>query len=366
MIKKKLKNTTAFAFGFLISILILEIFLNLYDPFGFRVEGNKIILPAKQQYIIKNDVTQKLPAIINHQKNSLGFRGDELNSSNNKVKIFAVGGSTTECYYLNDGKDWPNLLQSIINKELANKIWINNAGLDGHSTFGHKILVEDYLVSLKPDILIFYVGINDVGRSDLNEHDASRLKNNNAIKFKEKIKQFFLKKSKLIQVIKSIYRALNADHFQLHHNFVGFNNLKLLNLSQKKIEQELVNHEKYFLPNYEKRLIEIINICKKDHIVPFFISQPALYGEGYDEEIKVDLCKVQLSKNVNGELKWRVLQLYNNKLKEVSNKHNISFIDVANLMNKKSNYFYDWIHYTEDGSLEIAKIISKELIKYLK
>ena len=42
-------------------------------------------------------------------------------------------------------------------------LWLNNAGLSGNSTFGHYILMQDYLVKLKPKVVIFLVGINDLG-----------------------------------------------------------------------------------------------------------------------------------------------------------------------------------------------------------
>ena len=43
------------------------------------------------------------------------------------------------------------------------KLWINNAGLDGATTYRHLILMEDYVVHLKPKVVLFLVGINDVG-----------------------------------------------------------------------------------------------------------------------------------------------------------------------------------------------------------
>ena len=40
-------------------------------------------------------------------------------------------------------------------------VWLNNAGLDGHSTFGHEILLRSHIIKLKPDMIIFLTGIND-------------------------------------------------------------------------------------------------------------------------------------------------------------------------------------------------------------
>ena len=43
----------------------------------------------------------------------------------------------------------------------------NNAGLDGATTYRHLILMEDYVVTLRPKVVLFLIGINDVGAGNL-------------------------------------------------------------------------------------------------------------------------------------------------------------------------------------------------------
>ena len=64
----------------------------------------------------------------------------------------------------------------IAEQEDITKIWLNNAGLDGHSTFGHIILFKDYIVKLKPKIILFLVGANDVGRNEYSDNALSHIK----------------------------------------------------------------------------------------------------------------------------------------------------------------------------------------------
>jgi hypothetical protein len=47
--------------------------------------------------------------------NSIGFRADELPKESCK-QIIAIGGSTTECYYLDQSETWTDLLQQGLNK----------------------------------------------------------------------------------------------------------------------------------------------------------------------------------------------------------------------------------------------------------
>ncbi len=124
-------NFLAFIFGLLLTIFLLEIGLRCYNPFGFRLKGDRIILETNTSKTFANDKIKSLAPSITHSKNSLGFRGPELPvDRDNWTTIFAVGGSTTECYFISDGKDWPTLLGKKITKQ-SSKIWMNNAGLDG-------------------------------------------------------------------------------------------------------------------------------------------------------------------------------------------------------------------------------------------
>ena len=152
--------------------------LRIYNPIPHRIKGDKIILPVKKRYNIKNNNNVKLDKNILHTKNSLGFRGTEIPQNfSDYLSIIAVGGSTTECFYLSDGDDWPSKLEIKL-KEIYKNIVVQNAGLDGHSTFAHKILIDDHIVKLKPKIILFLIGANDVGRDDLNKgFDTKILKN---------------------------------------------------------------------------------------------------------------------------------------------------------------------------------------------
>ena len=46
-------------------------------------------------------------------------------------------------------------------------MWVNNAGLDGATTYRHLILMEDYVAQLRPKVVLFLIGINDVGAGNL-------------------------------------------------------------------------------------------------------------------------------------------------------------------------------------------------------
>src|SRR5688572_2782293 len=124
-IKEYFKSFLALIFGIVISLMLAEIILRIYNPIPFRVKGNEIVLPINQTITIDNTTLHGLDTLIIHKKNSIGFRGAEKPTDFEKyISIIAIGGSTTECYYHSDGQDWVSLLGSKLNKQYKN-IWIN-------------------------------------------------------------------------------------------------------------------------------------------------------------------------------------------------------------------------------------------------
>ena len=103
---------------------------------------------------------------IEYTRDEWGLRGTHGLPKN--VDVLTVGGSTTEQRYLDDLATW----QEVARRELQQQgrpLVLANAGVDGQSTIGHAFdftywfpLVPD----LQPRVILFYVGANDVLRSE--------------------------------------------------------------------------------------------------------------------------------------------------------------------------------------------------------
>jgi lysophospholipase L1-like esterase len=348
------KNFLTLCGGLLVSILIAEIVLHLFNPFPTRVKGNRIILPVNRKYSFINDTIRSLDKRIEHTKNSIGFRGPEFPSNAaDTIKIFCVGGSTTECFYLSDGYDWPTLL-GVKLQEVNPHVWVNNAGLDGHSTFGHELLLQDYLIDLEPDYIIFLVGANDMGRSDLNDADVWSIRGRYT-----SVRNILWEHSELVNIYMQIARYFQAKKKKIVHGSHGVLNAPLLDLDDTFIQTELARHTDLFLPSFKKRVQALIDICQRHSIMPVFLTQPVLYGDAIDPVTNTDLAKVKLSKNMNGYLLWREMELYNDVVRRVCDKNRVPYIDTAKEMPHSSRYYYDTYHFNNKGAEKLAEIVYK-------
>ena len=356
--KNLLKNVIACCVGCALAFLLLEVLLRIYNPFPIRIKGDEIILPIHQKHVVTNTQTDKLDREIIHRKNSLGFRGPEPPKSFGAyTTVVAVGGSTTECYYLSDGKDWPALLQNRL-RQHHDKIWINNAGLDGHSTFGHAILVRDYLANLKPDYLLFLVGANDVGRSDLGHYDKKNIRQAHA-----GWQNSLVKWSEVLSLVYSLSKSFKAFQKGLSHRFPNLKQLPHAPLDHLTMMTKLGKHNE-LLVQYKDRLTQLMRMTIDTGIQPILVTQPTLVGTGVDDVTGVNLETIQLG-GKNGKAYWHVLQAYNRVTQSVGKKLNIPVINLDQRMPKSSRYFYDRLHFTNEGAELVSSILAKALQPHL-
>jgi lysophospholipase L1-like esterase len=346
---------------FLVVLILLEVLLRMYDPFVFRLKANRIILPINQKEIITNKLNPKLDSSIIVTRNSLGFRGpDTPRNFGSQISIITIGGSTTACHFLNDENTWPYLLGEFLRDDFAN-VWVNNAGFDGHSTFGHTVLLNDYVKKLNPKIVIFLTGVNDIENEGPSYFD--KLKNKNEY---PDMLNYLYNNSEVVNVIVNFARGARAKKFNNTTQDMKLPGaLGTLDMTVQQRNKRLHQQEKY-LTGYEMRLAALIDTCKRNNILPVLLTQPCLYGYTTDSVTHINLSTAKVEEGMNGALLSDLLDQYNNKVKEVCTIQSVPFIDLAALMPKNSLYYYDQTHYTNEGAREVAKVVAEKMRDILR
>lgn len=90
--------------------------------------------------------------------NSLGFRGPEIAKKKFRIRVVALGGSTTYGTLVDDKLTWPALLQ----EELGSNYEVINLGVPGYSTSENLIQTALFVSELQPDVSIYFEGWNDL------------------------------------------------------------------------------------------------------------------------------------------------------------------------------------------------------------
>lgn len=347
--------------GVVAALLVLETFLRVYDPFGQRVWGDRIILPTRYRKVFDNRENPRLDPVVVFSKNSIGFRGpDPPPRFDERLTLVAVGGSTTECLYLTDGKDWPQVLGAKLAGRFAD-VWMNNAGLDGHSTYGHLLLVQQRIARLRPKVVLFLVGINDLGRTQMRPQDRALVDASGAPWTVR-----LARHSAIAATALNLRRRWEAEQVSLPYREIDLTATPAFLPGRKHRDDIIATHQAH-LPGYEQRLRELVRLCRDAGAEPVLMTQPALYGEAIDDVTGVDLARVEVDREhlLNGRSAWELLELYNDVVRRLGSAEDVLVIDVARRLPKSSRLFYDYVHFTNEGAARVADIAGDALCPFL-
>ena len=352
------------AYLFVAVFVLLEIALRIYNPFHFRLKGDKIMLPISQKIIITNKINPKLDPLIVDTRNSLGLRGPELPVDwKNELTVITIGGSTTECHFLNDDKTWPYLL----GRELSDSFphcWLNNAGLDGHSTYGHIVLLNDYIKKLRPRVIVFLTGINDVETEEPTFHDKLNIRG-----AYPDFRHYIFWNSEVLNLCLNLVRGWRAQKFNNTTNAVlVLDSSRRLILSDSVMQKRLAAQAP-FIAGYKRRVEQLADTCLAWGILPVFVTQPNQFGFGKDPVTGTDLALFPCDPNddqLNGGLMWEMLERYNDVVRGLPVEKGVPVIDLARLMPKNSLYYYDMSHFTNRGAEEVSGILATAMIPVLR
>lgn len=303
--------------------------------------------------------------------NSIGLRGNEY-EEDAALHVLMLGGSTTECSFVDQQQVWPLYMGKKISSQLEKNVWVGSGGKSGQ-TLRDNILEMKYFESQLPkvDIVVVLVGVNDfMQRLKDPTYSPDFLTNietqnkqlshafyiypqmnsfphNTAIwDLLRKIKRGYLQKAKL---------ADNTGEFYIE--------ARKLRQESKKIDTLPDLTEA--LDEYQKNLEYMIQDAQKKSVKIIFLTQPTLWKSDmstYEEKLLWFGCLDDQGVCYTKEaLNWGMNQ-YNERLLEVCKKNKIDCIDLANLLPKSTSTFYDDVHFNTSGSIEIANILADFLI----
>lgn len=163
------------------SLLAVELLLRLFHPIPDPLLPRKRVVPVSwpgsayvpsaysPHYLKHVHAEPGLPGIDTLPRtfstNNLGYRGDSLATPKppGEVRVFVVGGSTTECVFLDDREAVTRRLQDRLRAAVPGvDVRVYGAGRSGDRSWDHVAMVSQRIAHLQPDVIVVFAGINDV------------------------------------------------------------------------------------------------------------------------------------------------------------------------------------------------------------
>jgi lysophospholipase L1-like esterase len=339
------------------SLLVLEIFLRVVSPPS--PWSPLLPLRPKNRMELHVNLNGVSPVAI-HSTNSLGLRGDEPPANwNQSYTIVTIGGSTTQCFFLDDHKTWPYLLGQNLKDKYEN-VWVGNGGLDGQTTRAHIIFMEEVISRLRPKAVVLLVGANDLG---LSLREDRRLRGNGFDAGKPIWHIRFFGRSRLFQILYLWKQALFDDVKVVNKSGDGDRIFKPL----PQVAEQLPADLRTLLPTlneYRQNIERIIQLGRSYNVRVVFLTQPLLYEDTeYWKRIEGNFYWINQTKGrISAASYWKLLDIYNKTLLETCAKERVECFDLASAIPHNDSYFYDNGHFNERG----AALVAEQVAAFLK
>lgn len=289
--------------------------------------------------------------------NQWGLRGDEPPENwNEYFTVVVIGGSTAQCYYLDDHKTWPYLLQEKV-KSFIPKTWVGNGGISGHSTRAHILFVREAISKIRPTVAVLMVGINDLWYS---MNDEARILGNPAER--TGWKYFILGNSRLVQVL-FLWKIILLDHVVVLEKSANANFVPEPLIH----EMEVPNDLRLLLPSlgeYTKNIRTLIADLKSLNVRPIFLTQPLLFDESdhWKSAVGWEYSEGEVKGKLSAATYAKLLNIFNQELIRTCHADSAEVFDLASEIPHSSEVFYDAMHFNEKG----ADIVAEKISSYMQ
>ncbi len=367
------------------AILLCEVVLRLAVP-SLTTKGY-CLWPPHLKTVLKpeNDLMPGVFGEADFVINSDGIRGDELEPSYT-YRILALGGSTTECFYLDQGKTWPYLLQTTLNENTQNhKVWVGNAGKSGTTT-RHHIMAMQYLrlKQMKINAIILLVGINDLSiRLSQDEHYDPNFLAKPEVRDRLLAEAFpgkylvrtdlhFYKRTAVWQLLRQAREAVFRGDVKNVQDASGkiYITWREHRKSAAEIRDQLPDLSSA-LEEYARNINTIIDLAQENSVRLVCLTQPTMWRPDLPESLNTLLWMGGIGdfQGVSGRPYYSARALesgmdaYNNALLGICQERRIECFDLASMLRKDTTVFYDDAHFNDSGARQVAGILSEYMLK---
>lgn len=274
-INKKLASLLIVTLSCLTGLVVIEIglrFIHFDNPWQVNEEANIL-----RNFQFTYDVSKLYSSDslnVKYMRNEYGLRDSCV--SPDQIEILTIGGSTTDQRYVPLELTYQSRLQERLNDVDDGFGCVSNAGIDGHSTWGHLFAFENWfplIPELRPKFILLYVGINDANFSRANTPKVTYYQiNKNTIKT-------FLKTFQLVKALLPIYRLIRQSSENLSTVYAGHNprsyvrsDYKVTEMNEETIRLSTENAEAF-----KSRMIGLLEQIRTLNAIPVCVTQPHRY-----------------------------------------------------------------------------------------
>lgn len=328
------------------------------DPFGdtarFRI-NQYIRFEYPRRFAAVTEAESGLSGLSGRNRftsNNLGFRGGELIRPKpaGEFRVFLVGGSTIECFYLDDRDEIGRVVQNALPATDGRTAQVYNVGLSGAASDDHVAMISQRLVHLEPDVIAVLAGINDLTRSIFG-FDYLHYVDKRLAPRRPWYKRFAMR-SQILRRLRSLLTRVTPDARTLQQsrplvsNYAGL--VRLQRTGSAATTPPATDEA-----SYARNLRSIAGIARANGFALVFVTQPSTWNSDVDAKAWEWSWMRYRDGVTYGEAAMdAALERLNDTMRTVAAESGVPVCDLAAMLPKSLEYFYDDCHFNPAGAAQ--------------
>jgi lysophospholipase L1-like esterase len=280
--------------------------------------------------------------------NNLGFRGEELVSPKppRELRVFLIGGSTTECAILDDADSLDAVIQKTVQARIRDgtEVRVYNAGVSGDRSDDHVAILTQRIVHLEPDVIVVFAGINDL-LAAIQGHDYLHLAIPARPPWMLLATQTQLGRLGyyLAQMRRPALRPREDAPLVTTYRY---------GVDRQKAARPAAGPPLVDTRAYANNLRTLAGVAASHGTTLIFVTQQTTWASDVDPTAKdwhwlLRVDDVRYTENDMHD----ALERMNDAMRETAASLNVPLYDLARLMPKSTEFFYDDVHFNTNGAL---------------
>lgn len=285
--------------------------------------------------------------------NSMGLRGPEPKVGD--YRILCVGGSTTECMYLDDEASWPQQLDLF----LGDGYWVGNAGHSAHTSHEHLQFLRRTLSLYRIDAVILLCGINDWEALLKDDADYFRWR---GMPDEGRDERTFARCPGL-SPMRAMRRAWTAITYM--RSYQGNTGAMFARWRQYRADAEKVYEMppmQYSLFEYGCTLFEIAQLCQSRGVKLLFVTQPTTWASAESPRHYMGgigpYTEGQCGFYLSATWLYVGMQAYNGEMVRVADRLGVPVCDPGIALELSGDWAYDDCHFNPQGARVFAGFLA--------
>jgi lysophospholipase L1-like esterase len=316
-----------------------------------------VLVPNQEALAMSDSLVQK-PYVLRVDRQ--GFIMPSKVHDRPDLTIAFLGGSTTECTYVEEDNRFPYLVGRLLERQTHFKVNSYNAGHSGNNTLHCLNILLNKVVNLKPDIVVLMENINDLAilmyeKTYWNTNPSRSPIQERLPTFKtvgQDLRQtFYLVRDLTIpNLSRELKKVFSFGGKGKGDEFRGVRGKKII------IDQELLVRE------FSLNLQTFINICRARGITPVLMTQASRLTENPDPLIQKMMRNLEAQQGITYKEYKGAFDRLNRTIREVGAKNQVLVIDLAGEIPPVRDNICDVAHFNDRGSRLVAARITARLI----